>query len=70
MDTLEILEDKINKAVTLIDKLATENEELTKENDQLKINLSAAEKTNQEKSEKVKDKLSNILDKLGKLDQI
>ena len=70
MDTLEILEDKINKAVALIDKLSSENEILAKENEQLKTNLSAAKKINQDKSEKVKDKLSNILDKLGKLDQI
>lgn len=77
MDTLELLEQKINKAVALIEKLTAENEVLMEENKILKgkvsemgSQLADAEKNNQNKSAQVKDKLNNILDKLGALEKI
>jgi len=77
MDTLEKLEEKINKAVALIDKLNKENGILIDENGQLKKRLSEAEskiaemeKNENEKAEVVKSRLNGILDRLGTLEQI
>nr|MBN2278048.1 cell division protein ZapB [candidate division Zixibacteria bacterium] len=77
MDTLEKLEEKINKAVALIDKLNQENGHLIDENKRLKTQLTETEsritrmeKEENEKSETVKRRLSSILDRLGNLEQL
>lgn len=77
MDTLEKLEEKITKAVTLIEKLTAEKKSLMEDNGRLKEQLTEAqaklsemEKSESERSEKMKNKLGNILDKLGSLEQI
>lgn len=77
MEILEKLEEKINKAVALIEKLTEENESLADENKRLKMQLSeagsklaSAEKLDDMKAEKVKDRLDNILQKLNSLEQI
>jgi len=76
MDTLEKLEKKITKAVTLIERLNAEKKSLMEENGRLKekltkteARLSEIEKNESERSEKMKSKLGNILDKLGTLEQ-
>ena len=76
MDTLEKLEEKITKAVTLIEKLTAEKKSLMEDNGRLKEQLTEAqaklsemEKSESERSEKMKNKLGNILDKLGSLEQ-
>ncbi|HDL03819.1 MAG: hypothetical protein DRP46_03085 [Candidatus Zixiibacteriota bacterium] len=76
MDTLEKLEEKITKAVTLIERLNAEKKSLMEENGRLKekltkteARLSEIEKNESERSEKMKSKLGNILDKLGTLEQ-
>jgi FtsZ-binding cell division protein ZapB len=77
MDTLEKLEEKINKAVALIEKLTNDNEILINKNNQinnelseLKLKLAAMDKTEIEKSEKVRDKLNSIIGKLNIIEQI
>lgn len=77
MDTLEKLEEKITKAVTLIEKLTADKKDLLEDNGRLKeqltetqARLSEIEKSESERSEKMKNKLGNILDKLGSLEQI
>jgi len=76
MDTLEKLEEKISKAVALIEKLKDDNNRLAGENSELKqklidyeSRLSEIEKSTGEKSEKIKDRLGNILDKLEVLEK-
>lgn len=77
MDTLEKLEEKINRALALIEKLTEENKTLKFENESLKrelnetkSRLSKVESLDSERSEKIKGKLNNILEKLGALEQI
>jgi len=76
MDTLEKLEEKITRAVSLIEKLTGENKNLKEENSELRTKMSQAEsklaeieKDDMEKTEKMKSKLGNILDKLNTLEQ-
>ncbi len=77
MDTLERLEEKINKALALIEKLTEENKFLKSENEALKKELNDTksrfekmELAETERSAKIKGKLNNILEKLGALEQI
>lgn len=77
MDALERLEERINKAVALIDKLKEENEILKNEKDRLAKDLSETrsrltelERKDAERVEAIKTKLGNILDKLGMLEQV
>ena len=76
MDALEKLEERINKAVSLIDKLKEENQLLKSERDRLaselketKARLGQLESTEAERADAIKTKLGNILDKLGVLEQ-
>ena len=76
MDTLEKLEERINKAVTLIDKLREENHLLKSDKDFLhkdlaetKARLAQLESIEAERADAIKTKLGNILDKLGMLEQ-
>ena len=77
MDALEKLEEKINRAVALIEKLNKENEALIQENGDLKgrldeyeTKLNDMERQDLERSEVVKEKLTGILGKLETLEQI
>ncbi|UCD16905.1 MAG: cell division protein ZapB [Candidatus Zixiibacteriota bacterium] len=77
MDTLEKLEEKISKALTMIDRLKDENSTLKGENNQLKKELDEArsrlneiERGESEKSEKIKGRLNTILSKLDALEQV
>ncbi|MBN2227783.1 MAG: cell division protein ZapB [candidate division Zixibacteria bacterium] len=77
MDALEMLEAKITKALDMIEKLKEENGVLKKENRTLKTQLDEArsrltvlEQSEQEKTEKIKGRLSHILEKLDALEQV
>lgn len=76
-DSMKLLEEKIGKAIELVDKLSTENESYCKENEQLKaelaklrIEMGEIEVSDRKKSEKVKTKLNGLLLKLEKLEQL
>jgi FtsZ-binding cell division protein ZapB len=76
MDSLEKLEEKITKAVALIEKLNGEKKALSEKNgqlenelSQLKSKLSKMEKLDSGRAEKVKEKLNNIIGKLNLLEQ-
>jgi FtsZ-binding cell division protein ZapB len=77
MDTLEKLEEKINKALALIEKLTTDNRILKEDNERLKKELSESkvkaadlERQENERSEKVRERLGSILNKLDNLEKI
>ena len=77
MDSFKELEEKIVRAVTFIDKLTEENKLLADENSALKNKLTEygdrlaeMEKTDSDRSEKVKDKLNGLIGKLNLLEQI
>lgn len=76
MDSLGKLEEKITKAVALIEKLTNDNNVLMEKNGQLnnelselKSKLAAADKLQGSRAEKVRDKLNNIIGKLNLLEQ-
>ncbi len=76
MEALEKLEEKINRAVSLIEKLNGEKQNLTLENSDLKTKLTDLEsklgdleKSDNKKAELVKEKLNGILGKLETLEQ-
>lgn len=76
MDALERLEERINKAVALIDKLKEDNQILKNEKDRLgkelaetKARLMELERKDAERADAIKTKLGTILDKLGMLEQ-
>jgi FtsZ-binding cell division protein ZapB len=76
MDSFEKLEEKITRAVALIEKLNGEKKALTEKNSrlenelsQLKSKLNEMEKLDSSRAEKVKEKLSNIIGKLNLLEQ-
>ncbi len=76
MDALERLEERINKAVALIDKLKEDNQILKNEKDRLgkelaetKACLMELERKDAERADAIKTKLGTILDKLGMLEQ-
>jgi len=76
MDTLEQLEKKINRAVELIEtlkaengKLKTENGELRHEFENVQARLKNIEDENNQKSERIKGRLTSILDKLESLEE-
>ena len=76
MDSLEKLEERINRAVALIEKLTSEKKSLMDNNSrienelsELKSKLAALEKLERGKAEKVKEKLNNIIGKLNLLEQ-
>jgi len=76
MDSLAQLEERITKAVTLIEKLNGEKKELVEKNNrlenelaELKSKLAEMEKLEGKRAEKVKDKLNNIVGKLNLLEQ-
>jgi FtsZ-binding cell division protein ZapB len=77
MDTLEKLEEKINKARALIEKLTTDNRILKEDNERLKKELSESkvkaadlERQENERSEMVRERLGSILNKLDNLEKI
>jgi regulator of replication initiation timing len=77
MDTLEKLEERINKALAIIERLSEENKTIKVENDSLKKELTEScsklaefEAMESERSERIKGKLNNILEKLGTLEQM
>lgn len=77
MDTLEKLEDRINKALSLIEKLTEGNKVLKVENENLKSELTGVkskmaqmESLELERSDKIKTKLNSILNKLENLEQV
>ncbi len=77
MDTLEKLEERINKALNLIEKFTEENKVLKAENENLKSELAEVkskmaqmESLELERSDKIKTKLNIILNKLGNLEQV
>ena len=76
-DNLRLLEEKIGKAIELVDKLSTENDSYIQENEQLKAELTKLRTEmndfkvrDKKKSEKVKTKLNSILLKLENLEQL
>jgi len=77
MDTLEKLEERINKALSLIEKLTEGNKVLKVENENLKSELTGVkskmaqmESLELERSDKIKTKLNSILNKLENLEQV
>ena len=77
MDALEMLETKITKALDMIEKLKRENTVLKDENrtlktdlDETRSSLNVLEQSEQDKTEKIKGRLSNILEKLDALEQV
>ena len=77
MDTLEKLEERINKALSLIEKLTEGNKVLKVENENLKSELTEVkskmaqmESLELERSDKIKTKLNSILNKLENLEQV
>ncbi|MCX6828361.1 MAG: hypothetical protein NT002_03665 [candidate division Zixibacteria bacterium] len=77
MDTLEKLEERINKALNLIEKLTEGNKVLKVENENLKSELigvkskmAQMESLELERSDKIKTKLNSILNKLENLEQV
>ena len=77
MDTLEKLEERINKALNLIEKLTEGNKVLKVENENLKSELTGVkskmaqmESLELERSDKIKTKLNSILNKLENLEQV
>lgn len=76
-DSMKLLEEKIGKAIELVDKLSLENESFINENEQLKAELTKLrmdmgnlEERDRKKSEKVKAKLNSLLQKLENLEQL
>ncbi len=76
-DSMKLLEEKIGKAIELVDKLSTENDSFIQENEQLKaelrklrIEMNEIEDRDRQKSEKVKIKLNAILLKLENFEQL
>ncbi|MCX6826341.1 MAG: cell division protein ZapB [candidate division Zixibacteria bacterium] len=77
METFEKLEEKINQALSIIEKLTVDNKNLRSANDHLKkeleevtSKLAGLEKLEVERADKMKSKLNNILNKLGALEQV
>jgi len=77
MDALEKLESRITKALDMIEKLRQQNAVLNDDNQNLKTELEQArsslavlERSENEKSEKIKGRLSNILEKLDALENV
>ena len=76
-DSMKLLEEKIGKAIALVDKLNAENETFLKENEKLKAELSklrsemdSIEAREKDRSEKVKTTLNSILQRLEALEQL
>ncbi len=76
-DSMKLLEEKIGKAIELVDKLSSENESFINENEQLKAELAELrmdmeniEERDRKKSEKAKAKLNSLLQKLENLEQL
>ena len=77
MDTLEKLEEKITKAVALIERLTLEKNAISEENSRLRAQLAEIESklarietADSGKSDRIKTKLNGILEKLGTLEQM
>jgi len=75
--TLELIENKIKKAVDLIDHLNDENKILSEENNRLKkelseiqARLSEMEGREREVADSVKIKLGNIVNRLATLERL
>ena len=74
-DSMKLLEEKVGKAIELVDKLTAENETFIAENEQLKAEIAELKseidglvKNDRERSEKVKTKLGSLLKKLEELE--
>jgi len=77
MDALEQLENKISKALNLVEKLSEENKALKDENKQLsseltktKTELNSTESEKIEQTDRIKNRLGSILDKLDQLEEV
>ena len=77
MDNFSLLEERIKKAIEVIDRLNAENRSLLEENSRMKEELSkihaklvSLETKDREISDTVKLKLNNILNRLTVLEQI
>jgi regulator of replication initiation timing len=77
MDTLELLEQKISKALNVVEKLTTENKTLKEENqqlstelDKLKADLNSAETEKNEQADRIKGRLGSILERLDQLEEV
>jgi len=76
-DSMKLLEEKIGRAIELVDKLTAENESYVAKNEQLKAELAKLkteidrmEKNDKDRSEKVKTKLNSLLQRLEMLEQL
>jgi len=76
-DSMKLLEEKVGKAIELVDKLTSENKSFAVENKQLraevkklKEEISGLEKNDRDRSEKVKAKLNGLLKRLEDLEQL
>jgi len=74
---MKLLEEKIGRAIELVDKLTAENESYVAKNEQLKAELAKLkteidrmEKNDKDRSEKVKTKLNSLLQRLEMLEQL
>ena len=76
-DSMKLLEEKVGKAIELVDKLTSENKSFVVENRQLKAEvkmlkeeISGLKINDRDRSEKVRAKLNSLLKRLEDLEQL
>jgi len=67
---LEIIEEKIELAISRIEKLTQENTELRAEVSNLRQNLEKMNRQDKDRSNIVKSKLASVLNRIGQLEAL
>ena len=67
---LEIIEEKIELAISRIEKLTQENSELRAEVSNLRQNLEKMNRHDKDRSNIVKSKLASVLNRIGQLEAL